>query len=109
VNQSRVVIELPEDLCAAAIRDGLGTRVLARKRGAADAIAMVIGLGGSVISLMQGPDTIKAFCEWLVWRASKDETVLNVRRRRNGEVEFTLGPDVDKEAALRFLRSYLET
>jgi hypothetical protein len=97
----------PEELCAEAIRDGLATRVPARKRGSADTVAVVIGLGGSVISLLQRPGAIKAFCEWLTWRASKDQSVIHIRKRRNGEV--TLGPDVNEEAALRFLRSTSRT
>ena len=97
---------MPSELAAEAMRLGFGV-CRRRRRGVGDTTALVIGLGGSLLTLMQAPTTVPDFVRWLVVVMQKDETLLEVRRRPSGEVVMTVGPGMDPDTAIEVLEKAL--
>jgi hypothetical protein len=101
-----LLIDMPPELADEAIKLGLGERRL-RRRGSGDAVALVIGLGGSLIGLMQAPNTIPEFVHWLIMLTQRDEKLLEIRKRPDGQLVITVGKDVRPDVVIETLEKIL--
>jgi hypothetical protein len=108
MGSGRQVVELPPELATEAMRLGFGKPWLRRRGGIGDAAPVIIGIGGSLIGLMQAPSTIPEFVRWLVMATQRDSKLLEVRKRRNGDVVVTLGSSVDPDVAIEALEKILK-
>jgi hypothetical protein len=75
-----------------------------------DLVVVTIGTGGSLVSLMQGPQVLHqlavAVQDWI--DRSREEVVLSVGRRSDGTLSVVVGPGADPRAVVEFLSSALQ-
>jgi hypothetical protein len=101
-------IDLPPELADEAIQLGLGKRRPRRRGSIGDAVTLVIGLGGSLIGLMQAPNTLPEFVRWLIMLTQRDEKLLEIRKRPDGELVITVGNSVDPDVVIETLEKILK-
>ena len=108
MESGQLLVDLPLELAGEAASLGFGEPRFRRRGGIGDAATLIIGLGGSAISLMQAPSTIPEFVRWLVMATQRDDKLLEVRHGRSGEVIITIGRSVDPKVAIEALEKLLK-
>jgi hypothetical protein len=103
-----LIIDLPEDLAAEAVED-LGARWDLSVRGAGQDAQMVLGLGGSLISLIQTPTSVHDFIVWLlgVLQRRRTTTVLKFTQSSDGSKTINLSPDINPDAVIEIMKHAL--
>lgn len=102
------IIDLPEDLAAEAVED-LGARWELNVRDAGQTAQVILGVGGSLISLIQAPTSVRDFTTWLlgVLQRRRTTTVLRITRSSDGATTISLSPDIDPDAAVEIMKQAL--
>jgi len=108
MSSKSLLVDLPPELANEAIRLGLGERRLRRRGGVGDAVTLVIGLGGTLIGLMQAPNTIPEFVRWLIMITNRDDKLLEIRRRPDGRTIITVASSVDPDVVIEALEKILK-
>lgn len=103
-----LLIDMPAELAAEAVRDLGGRRVLRSVRGGTvENVALVLGIGGSLVSLIQTPTTIRDFATWLVKTATRrgETTIVRVAKSASGNVTVEVQPEmVDPDTVAELLK-----
>lgn len=105
-----LIIELPEDMAVEAIRSGLANRVL-RRRGLSEAAVLVLGVGGSLVSILQSPTTLRDLSAWLTIRATarQERTLVRLAKGGDGRTILEVAPGQDVEIVTQLLENALRT
>lgn len=104
-----LLVELPESLAADAVRSGIAKRVL-RRRSAGDVAVIVLGVGGSLVSLLQTPTTLRDFSLWLTARADakRERTIVRLARTGDGRTILEVAPGADADTVAKLLKKALD-
>ncbi len=99
-----VIVAVPVDAVAELAREGLADPLPVFRGAALDAAVTVGTDAAALVTLLQAPDSIRAFAAWVRgrWTRSGDSIELSVTRG-NRRVHLTVDGDVDIEAVAGFL------
>jgi hypothetical protein len=78
------LVALPKDLADDLLGGGLAGRVPVFRDAVLDAVIVVGTDAGTVVTLMQAPDTVRRFAGWLREHAARHEDSITVQARRGG-------------------------
>jgi hypothetical protein len=103
-DQRSVIVAVPVDAVPELERDGL-TDPLPVFRGAALEATVTVGMdAAALVTLLQAPDSIRAFAAWIRgrWARSGDSIELSVKRG-NRRMHLTVDGDIDISVVAEFL------
>jgi hypothetical protein len=105
-----LLIELPEPLAAEALRELDARRVLRVRHATVDEVVMILGVGGSLVSLIQTPTSLRDFAAWLTRTAGKrdDTKLLEVRRKSDNGVVIEVAKGMDPDAVAEILKQAMK-
>ena len=108
LTDSHIVIEVPEEIAQALIKDGVARRRYPH-RSWLDAAAFVLAAGGTTITLAQGPDTFTTLARLLTaQRRDPDETVVRLVRKNDGAIVLEAAAEVDPQLLAGLLQDVME-
>ena len=104
--QHTVIVAVPADAVPELQRDGLA-HPLTVFRGAALDAAVTVGTDAAMlVTLLQAPDSIRAFAAWVLSRRARSGTSIEVSvKRGNRRVHLVVGGDVGIQSVADFLTS----
>jgi hypothetical protein len=106
---SRLLVSLPEPLAAEAVRARLAERAIERRAGA-DTLLLIVGVGGSIVSLAQAPLTVREFAKWLAGRFDRgaDQVVSLQLRRGTKDLKVDIRGDTDEPVIANVLLAVID-
>jgi hypothetical protein len=99
-----VVIAVPSDAVGELKRKGLAVPVR-KVRGAALDVVVTVGMdSAALVTLLQAPDSVRAFAAWVRGRCARSNESIELNARRGGRrVHLVVDGDVDVGAVADFL------
>lgn len=99
-----VLVAVPVDAVHELEREGLVVRVPVRRGPILDAIVTVGMDSAALVTLLQTPDSIRAFAQWVRGRCARSNESIEISVRRAGRrVHLVVDGDVDVSAVADFL------
>ncbi len=103
-DQRTAIVAVPADAVSELERDGLADPLPVFRGAVLDAVVAVGTDAAALVTLLQTPDSIRAFATWVRRRSTKsgDSLQLSVKRG-NRQVQLTVTGDIDIPAVADFL------
>lgn len=98
------LVAVPEEAVDELVADGLAFVVPTIRGPVLEAVATIGSNSAVLVTLMQAPDTVRAFAAWTVsWARKRAETIEISARRGDRRLELRVDGDVPVEAVAEFL------
>jgi hypothetical protein len=99
-----VVVAVPADVVSELEREGLATRAPVRRGPILDTIVTVGADSATLVTLLQAPDSVRAFARWVHRRSERSGESIEVSIRREGQqVHLVVEGNVDVGTVANFL------
>jgi hypothetical protein len=99
-----VVVAVPAEVVLELEREGLATRAPVRRGPILDAIVTIGADSATLVTLLQGPDSVRAFARWVHGRCERSDESIDISiRRADQQVHLVVEGNVDVGAVADFL------
>lgn len=103
-----VVVAVPADVVLELEREGLATRALVRRGPIVDTIVTVGADSATLVTLLQTPDSVRAFARWVHRRCARSGESIDISIRRAGQqVHIVVDGNIDVGTVANFLATAL--